>query len=95
MASAVIFFRKDKAFEDRQWGRICKQSDARFPEILRNTALQNSTPFSTTDGVSERLNRTLLEMARAMMADSEFPKHLWAEAMSAACYINIDFQQAL
>ena len=49
---------------------------------------QRTVPDSPQqNGVSERLNRTLLEMARAMMADSELPKCLWAEAISAACYV--------
>ena len=49
---------------------------------------QRTVPHSPQQNdVSERLNRTLLEMARAMMADSELPKYLWAEAISEACYI--------
>ena len=59
-------------------------------DFLKSRGIQHqrTVPHSPQqNGVSERLNRTLLEMARAMMADSELPKYLWAEAISAACYI--------
>ena len=39
------------------------------------------------NGVAERKNRTLIEAARTMLADSQLPIHFWAEAVSAACYI--------
>ena len=49
---------------------------------------QRTVPNSPQqDDVSERLNRTLLEMARAMIVDPELTKYIWAEAISAACYI--------
>ena len=39
------------------------------------------------NGVSERGNRTNLEMARAMLHDSGLPKFLWADAVSHTVYI--------
>ncbi|KAL1192983.1 Retrovirus-related Pol polyprotein from transposon TNT 1-94 [Cardamine amara subsp. amara] len=39
------------------------------------------------NGVVERKNRTLQEMARAMMHGNNVAKHLWAEAVNTACYI--------
>ena len=39
------------------------------------------------NGVAERLNRTLVEMIRSMLADSEFPKSFWAEALATAIYL--------
>ena len=38
-------------------------------------------------GVAERMNRTRVELARAMLLDAELPKFLWAEAMSHAIWI--------
>ncbi|GJX76100.1 putative ribonuclease H-like domain-containing protein [Tanacetum coccineum] len=37
--------------------------------------------------VAERMNRTLIEAARTMLADSLLPTTFWAEAVSTACYI--------
>ncbi|GJW76329.1 putative ribonuclease H-like domain-containing protein [Tanacetum coccineum] len=38
-------------------------------------------------GVSGRKNRTLIEAARTMLADSFLPNTFWAEAVSTACYV--------
>ncbi|GKA64529.1 putative ribonuclease H-like domain-containing protein [Tanacetum coccineum] len=37
--------------------------------------------------VSERKNRTLIEAARTMLADSFLPNTFWAEAVGTACYV--------
>ncbi|GJY46661.1 putative ribonuclease H-like domain-containing protein, partial [Tanacetum coccineum] len=47
--------------------------------MLKRTPQQN--------GVAERMNRTLIEAARTMLADSLLPTTFWAEAVSTACYI--------
>ncbi|GKB73815.1 putative ribonuclease H-like domain-containing protein, partial [Tanacetum coccineum] len=39
------------------------------------------------NGVDERKNRTLIEAARTMLADSKFPTTFWAEAVNIACYV--------
>ncbi|GJU06129.1 retrovirus-related pol polyprotein from transposon TNT 1-94 [Tanacetum coccineum] len=39
------------------------------------------------NGVAERMNMTLIEAARTMLADSLLPTTFWAEAVSTACYI--------
>ncbi|GKC48188.1 ribonuclease H-like domain-containing protein [Tanacetum coccineum] len=36
---------------------------------------------------AERKNRTLIEAARTMLADSKLPTTLWAEAVNTACYV--------
>ncbi|GJW34644.1 retrovirus-related pol polyprotein from transposon TNT 1-94 [Tanacetum coccineum] len=38
-------------------------------------------------GKAERKNRTLIEAARTMLADSKLPTTFWAEAVSTACYV--------
>ena len=40
------------------------------------------------NGVSERMNRTLVESARAMLNHAGLPKRYWAEAVSTAAYLN-------
>ncbi|GJV19564.1 ribonuclease H-like domain-containing protein [Tanacetum coccineum] len=39
------------------------------------------------NGVAERKNRTLIEAARTMLADSLLPTIFWAEAVNTACYV--------
>jgi len=39
------------------------------------------------NGVAERKNRTLIEAARTMLADSQLPVVFWAEAVNTACYV--------
>ncbi|GJX34641.1 retrovirus-related pol polyprotein from transposon TNT 1-94 [Tanacetum coccineum] len=39
------------------------------------------------NGVAERKNRTLIEAARTMLADSKLPTTFWAEVVSTACYV--------
>ncbi|GJS25008.1 putative ribonuclease H-like domain-containing protein [Tanacetum coccineum] len=39
------------------------------------------------NGVAERKNRTLIEVARTMLFDSKLPTTFWAEAINAACYV--------
>ncbi|GJU95159.1 putative ribonuclease H-like domain-containing protein [Tanacetum coccineum] len=39
------------------------------------------------NGVAERKNRTLIEAARTMLADSKLPTMFWTEAVRTACYV--------
>ncbi|GJY20601.1 retrovirus-related pol polyprotein from transposon TNT 1-94 [Tanacetum coccineum] len=39
------------------------------------------------NGVAKRKNKTLIEAARTMLADSFLPNTFWAEAVSTACYV--------
>ena len=40
------------------------------------------------NGVVERKNRTLQEMARTIISEYDLPQYLWAEAVNTACYIS-------
>ena len=55
----------------------------------RKGILQQSTlPYSPqSNGVAERLNRTLLQKVRAMLRDSHLPLRYWGEAMHTANYL--------
>ena len=39
------------------------------------------------NGVAERMNRTLMESARAMMSHANLPNPFWAEAVATAVYL--------
>jgi hypothetical protein len=40
------------------------------------------------NGVVERKNRTLCEMARMMLDEHRTPRRYWAEAVNTACYVS-------
>jgi transposase InsO family protein len=50
---------------------------------------QFSTPrVPQQNGVVERKNRTLVEMARTMLDEHGTPRRFWADAISTACYVS-------
>jgi hypothetical protein len=40
------------------------------------------------NGVVERKNRTLCEMARTMLDEHRTPRRYWAEAVNTTCYVS-------
>ena len=55
-----------------------------FAEYLESRHIQHQTTVPHTpeqNGVAERVNRTLLEKARSMIAHADLPKSYWAEAV--------------
>ncbi|GJZ18236.1 putative ribonuclease H-like domain-containing protein [Tanacetum coccineum] len=58
---------------------FCGQKGIKKEYSVARTPQQN--------GVAERKNRTLIEAARTMLADSLLPTVFWAEAVNTACYV--------
>ncbi|GJQ98451.1 putative ribonuclease H-like domain-containing protein [Tanacetum coccineum] len=58
---------------------LCGQKGIKREYSVARTPQQN--------GVAERKNRTLIEAARTMLADSLLPTVFWAEAVNTACYV--------
>jgi hypothetical protein len=57
--------------------------------FLEEEGIKNefSSPYTLQqNGVVERKNRTLLDMARTMLDEYKTPDRLWAEAINTACY---------
>ncbi|KAL0745399.1 hypothetical protein Bca101_102106 [Brassica carinata] len=49
---------------------------------------QTSCPYTPQqNGVAERKNRHLMEVARSMMFHTSVPKRLWSDAVISACYL--------
>ena len=49
---------------------------------------QTTVPHNLAqNGVSKRMNRTLVETARSMMSHAKMPVEFWAEAISTAVYL--------
>ncbi|WVZ84788.1 hypothetical protein U9M48_031776 [Paspalum notatum var. saurae] len=63
--------------------------NSRFENFCRNLGLEHqfSSPYTPPqNGVVERKNRTLVEMARTMLDKHRTPRRFWAEAVNTPCY---------
>ena len=61
-----------------------------FESYLKNSGIEHQYTIPKTpeqNGVSERMNRTLVKKVRSMLADSGLPQKIWAEALSTAVYL--------
>ncbi|GJX86190.1 putative ribonuclease H-like domain-containing protein [Tanacetum coccineum] len=66
-------------FKNNDMNQFCGMKGIKREFSVARTPQQN--------GVAERKNRTLIEAARTMLADSLLPTTFWAEAVSTACYV--------
>jgi len=59
--------------------------------------LQLTAPYSPSqNGVAERMNRTLVELSRAMLVASKLPEFLWEPAVAHAAYLrNMSYTTSL
>nr|GEW16938.1 hypothetical protein [Tanacetum cinerariifolium] len=73
-----VFFLATKDETSRILKSFIKKSIKREYSMAR-TPQQN--------GVDEKRNRTLIEAARTMLADSKLPTTFWAKVVSTACYV--------
>ncbi|KAI3746443.1 hypothetical protein L6452_08877 [Arctium lappa] len=75
--------------------RMCHMNFKTMNKLVKNNLVrekgierQYSTPRTPQqNGVAERRNRTLIEAARSLLADSKLPITFWAEAVNTACYV--------
>ena len=51
---------------------------------FKNTRIDEYTPQS--NGLVERKNRTLIDMARSMLSEYNVSHSFWAKAINTACY---------
>ena len=61
-----------------------------FENYLKKEGIEHQYTIPKTpqqNGVSERMNRTLVETVRSMLSDSGLPHRFWAEALSTAAYL--------
>ena len=61
-----------------------------FAQYLKERGIKHevSAPYSPEqNGVSERVNRTIVERTKAILADSNLPKQLWMEIASTVVYL--------
>ncbi|KAJ0458572.1 putative RNA-directed DNA polymerase [Helianthus annuus] len=92
--SLMALFKKIENLYQRRIKRIRSDNSTEFKNNKmeefcdeRGILHEFSAPYTPQqNGVAERKNRTLIETARTMLADSKLPINFWAEAVSAACY---------
>ena len=92
-------FQEWKALVEKSSGRKIKTlqsynggeyTSAEFSSYLAKKGIKHELTIPHTpqqNGVAERLNRTLIEGVRTMLADSKLPHRFWAEAISTAVYL--------
>ncbi|GKD76008.1 putative ribonuclease H-like domain-containing protein, partial [Tanacetum coccineum] len=66
-------------FKNHAMNEFCAKKGIKREFSVARTPQQN--------GVTKRKNRTLIEAARTMLADSLLPIPFWAEAVNTACYV--------
>lgn len=98
-SDAANFLKTSIAMLERQTGHSvkCIRSDnggefinTDLATFYKSKGIKSETTVPYTpqqNGKAERLNRTLLDKARPMLADAQLPKTLWAEAIVTANYL--------
>ena len=77
----IQFLRSDngKEYTSTQFNLFCEEAGIEH---------QLTTPYTPQqNGVSERRNRYVMEMARCMLHEKEMPKHFWAEAANTTVFL--------
>uniref|UniRef100_A0A2N9GX95 Uncharacterized protein n=1 Tax=Fagus sylvatica TaxID=28930 RepID=A0A2N9GX95_FAGSY len=67
-------------FTSNEFKEFCETNGIRRPLTVPRSPQQN--------GVAERKNRSILNMARSMLKSKKMPKELWAEAVDCAVYLS-------
>jgi len=56
--------------------------------MSRGIKMEFTAPYSPSpNGVAERFNRTLMELALVMLITCDLPKYLWPEVVMHAAYV--------
>ena len=67
-------------YNSKEFLQFCEDHGIRRPATVPRSPQQN--------GVSERKNRSILNMARSMLKSKNMPKEFWAEAVDCAVYLS-------
>ena len=67
---------KSKEYNSREFDKFCKDESVERQLTIGYTPQQN--------GVSERKNQTVIEMAKSMLHEKGLPKTFWGEAVHTA-----------
>ena len=79
--------KKVKVFRTDNGGEY---TSTKFENYLKKEGITHQLTVPKTpeqNGVAERMNRTLVESVRSMLADAKLPHKFWAETLSTAVYL--------
>ena len=74
-----LWINRGGEFLSEEFTTFCKERGIKWQPTNPHTPQQN--------GVAERKNRTIMEMARSMLNGKGLPNSFWAEAVNIAVYI--------
>lgn len=98
-SEAFDVFKEFKTFVENQSGCSIKvlrtdrgeeYTSNSFLDYCKRNGIKHQLTASYTpqqNGISERKNRTIVEMARSMLTEKNVPKVFWAEAVACAVYL--------
>ena len=77
----IVKIRSDhgKEFENAKFETFCNEHGIKKEFLAPKTSQQN--------GVVERKNRVIQEMARVMLLNKNIPQKFWVEAVNTLCHI--------
>ena len=80
-SSKVVSIRSEHGgeFQNERFEHFCEKHGIKHNISTPRTRQQN--------GVVERKNRSLEELARTMLNENSLPKYFWADAVNTACYV--------
>ena len=70
----------DKEFENARFESFCEKNGIKREFLAPKTPQQN--------GVVERKNRVIQEMARVMLLNKQIPQKFWGEVANTSCHIS-------
>ena len=70
---------RGKEYNSNEFDKFCEDEGVEHQQTVGYAPQQN--------GVSERKNRTVMEMARTMLKEKGLPKTFWAEAVYTVVYL--------
>ena len=80
-SSKIVSIRSDHGgkFQNERFEHFCEKHGIKHNFSTPRTPQQN--------GVVERKNKSLEELARTMLNENSLPKYSWADAINTACYV--------
>lgn len=75
----MLKFDNCKEYTSKMFDQFCKENGVHYQLSVPYTPQQN--------GVAERKNRSMMEMARSMMAEKDLPKKFWVEVVYTSVYL--------